>query len=104
MEPINAAARMNPDGTLEIWGGHQLPVLYQAVAAKVAGITPDKIILRVMKTGGGFGRRASPDADIIVEDGRNCKSVSLEGACQGFSGPARTICAVGDTGQHSFTN
>jgi len=67
MEPINAAARMNPDGTLEVWGGHQMPDLYQAVAAKVAGITPDKVVLRVMKTGGGFGRRASPDADIVVE-------------------------------------
>jgi isoquinoline 1-oxidoreductase beta subunit len=67
MEPINAAARMNPDGTLEVWGGHQMPDLYQAVAAEVASITPDKVILRVMKTGGGFGRRASPDADIIVE-------------------------------------
>jgi isoquinoline 1-oxidoreductase beta subunit len=67
MEPINAAARMNPDGTLEVWGGHQMPDLYQAVAAKVAGIAPDKVVLRVMKTGGGFGRRASPDADIIVE-------------------------------------
>jgi isoquinoline 1-oxidoreductase beta subunit len=44
-----------------------MPDLYQAVAAEVAGITPDKVILRVMKTGGGFGRRASPDADIIVE-------------------------------------
>ncbi len=44
-----------------------MPDLYQAVAAEVASITPDKVILRVMKTGGGFGRRASPDADIIVE-------------------------------------
>jgi isoquinoline 1-oxidoreductase subunit beta len=67
MEPVNAAARMNPDGTLEVWGGHQMPDLYQAVAAKVANVAPDKVILRVMKTGGGFGRRASPDADIIVE-------------------------------------
>ena len=67
MEPINAAARMNPDGTLEVWGGHQMPDLYQTVAAEVAGIARDKVILRVMKTGGGFGRRASPDADIIVE-------------------------------------
>ena len=67
LEPINAAARMNADGTLEVWGGHQMPDVYQAVAAKVAGITPDKVILRVMKTGGGFGRRASVDSDIIVE-------------------------------------
>src|SRR5262249_59990347 len=41
--------------------------LYQAVAAKVADIPKETVILRVMKTGGGFGRRASPDADIIVE-------------------------------------
>ena len=67
LEPINAAVRMNADGTLEVWGGHQMPDVYQAVAAKVAGITPDKVILRVMKTGGGFGRRASLDSDIIVE-------------------------------------
>jgi isoquinoline 1-oxidoreductase subunit beta len=67
LEPINAAARMNADGTLEVWGGHQMPDAYQAVAAKVAGVTPDKVILRVMKTGGGFGRRASVDSDIIVE-------------------------------------
>jgi isoquinoline 1-oxidoreductase beta subunit len=67
LEPINAATRMNPDGTLEVWGGHQMPDLYQAVAAKAAGITPDKVILRVMKTGGGFGRRASVDSDVIVE-------------------------------------
>ena len=67
LEPINAAVRMNADGTLEVWGGHQMPDVYQAVAAKVAGIAPDKVILRVMKTGGGFGRRASVDSDIIVE-------------------------------------
>jgi isoquinoline 1-oxidoreductase subunit beta len=76
MEPINAAARMNPDGTLEVWGGHQMPDLYQTVAAEVAGITRDKVILRVMKTGGGFGRRASPDADIIVEAVATAKALS----------------------------
>ncbi len=75
LEPINAAARMNPDGTLEVWGGHQMPDLYQAVAAKVAGITPDKVILRIMKTGGGFGRRASVDSDIIVEAVATAKAI-----------------------------
>src|SRR6185295_13561270 len=37
LEPINAAARMNADGTLEVWGGHQMPDLYQTVAAQIAG-------------------------------------------------------------------
>jgi isoquinoline 1-oxidoreductase beta subunit len=67
LEPLNAVARLNADGTLEVWGGHQMPDLYQAVAAQIAGITPDKVTLHVLKTGGGFGRRATPDSDIIVE-------------------------------------
>ncbi|HRY04650.1 MAG TPA: xanthine dehydrogenase family protein molybdopterin-binding subunit [Beijerinckiaceae bacterium] len=67
LEPINAVARMNADGTLEIWGGHQMPGIHQFVASKVAGIAPEKVALHVKKTGGGFGRRASTDADIIVE-------------------------------------
>ncbi len=67
LEPLNAVAWMNPQGVLEVWGGHQAPDLYQAAAAQVAGITPDKVKLHVMKTGGSFGRRATPDADVIVE-------------------------------------
>jgi len=67
MEPLNAVARGNPDGTVEVWAGHQLPGLYRFVASKVAGTTPDKVGLHVMKTGGGFGRRAVDDADVIVE-------------------------------------
>jgi isoquinoline 1-oxidoreductase beta subunit len=67
LEPLNAVARMNQDGTLEVWGGHQMPDLYQAVAAEIAGIAPDQVTLHVMKTGGGFGRRACPDSDVIAE-------------------------------------
>ncbi|MGO9008330.1 MAG: molybdopterin cofactor-binding domain-containing protein [Beijerinckiaceae bacterium] len=67
LEPLNAVARMNDDGTLEVWGGHQSPDLYRGAAAQVAQIAPDKVVLHVMKTGGSFGRRAVPDADIIVE-------------------------------------
>jgi isoquinoline 1-oxidoreductase beta subunit len=59
LEPLNAVARLNADGTLEVWGGHQMPDLYQAMAAQTAGITPDKVTLHVLKTGGSFGRRAT---------------------------------------------
>jgi isoquinoline 1-oxidoreductase beta subunit len=67
LEPLNAVARKNDDGTLEVWGGHQIPDLYQATAAQIAGVTPDKVSLHVLKTGGSFGRRATPDSDVIVE-------------------------------------
>ena len=67
MEPLNAVARKNDDGIVEVWGGHQLPDLYQYVASQIAGVTPDKVVLHTMKTGGGFGRRATPDADVVSE-------------------------------------
>src|SRR5829696_335678 len=67
MEPMNAVARRAEDVTIEVWGGHQMTDLYQAAAAQAAETTPDKVRLHVMKTGGGFGRRAVPDADVIVE-------------------------------------
>ena len=67
LEPLNAAARMTPEGVLEVWGGHQMPDAYQMAAAQVAGVTPDRVRLHVMPTGGGFGRRAVLDADVIVE-------------------------------------
>ncbi len=67
LEPLNAIARRNADGTLEVWGGHQIPDVYQGVAARIAGIEPANVKMHVMPTGGGFGRRAVPDADIIVE-------------------------------------
>ena len=67
MEPLNAAARINADGTVDLWGGLQNPDLYQFQASQVAGVTPDKVRLHVLKTGGGFGRRGVPDGDIIIE-------------------------------------
>jgi isoquinoline 1-oxidoreductase beta subunit len=66
MEPLDAVARMEGD-TLEIWAGHQTPDLYQAVAAEIMGIEPALVKLHVMTPGGFFGRRAVPDADVIVE-------------------------------------
>jgi isoquinoline 1-oxidoreductase beta subunit len=67
LEPLNAVARRNADGTLEVWGGHQMPDVYQGAAARIAGIEPSKVTMHVMPTGGGFGRRAVVDADIVVE-------------------------------------
>ncbi len=67
IEPLNAVARVNDDGTIDVWGGHQMPDIYQAAAALVGGTTPDKVKLHVMKTGGSFGRRAVSDADLVVE-------------------------------------
>ncbi|WP_448203784.1 molybdopterin cofactor-binding domain-containing protein [Azospirillum sp. sgz302134] len=66
LEPLDAVARRQGD-LLEVWGGHQIPDLYQAMAAQAAGLAPEQVKLHVMPTGGSFGRRATPDSDIILE-------------------------------------
>ena len=75
LEPMDAVAQLS-NGTLEVWGGHQLPDLYQAVAAQIAGVTPDKARMHVMITGGGFGRRAVADADVIAEAVETAKALN----------------------------
>ncbi|MDU6749799.1 MAG: molybdopterin cofactor-binding domain-containing protein, partial [Bradyrhizobium sp.] len=44
------------DGTLDLWLPNQAPEMFQAAAAKVAGITPDKVKLHSPPLGGFFGR------------------------------------------------
>ena len=77
MEPLNAVVRMNANGTLEVWAGHQYPDTYQALCAKMAGIAPDKVVLRTMQTGGSFGRRAVFDADVIAEALATAKALNF---------------------------
>jgi isoquinoline 1-oxidoreductase beta subunit len=50
LEPMNAVTRMDEGGVVEVWGGHQMPDIYQMAAAQVAGVSPDKVRLHVMKT------------------------------------------------------
>jgi isoquinoline 1-oxidoreductase beta subunit len=56
LEPPSAVARWNDDGTLELWIPNQAPEMFQADAAKVAGITPEKVIIHSPMLGGFFGR------------------------------------------------
>jgi len=66
MEPLNAAAQFK-DGRLQLWGGLQIPDLYQQTAAQIMGIPPEKVQLHPMMVGGFFGRRATPNSDVISE-------------------------------------
>jgi len=76
LEPLNAVVRRDGD-IIEIWGGHQIPDLYQTIAARIAGTAPDKVRLHVMKTGGGFGRRAVADGDVVAEAVEIAKAIDF---------------------------
>jgi isoquinoline 1-oxidoreductase beta subunit len=57
MEPQNATARFNPDGTLDVWVGNQGPDFFAAGAAEAGGVALDKVTIHTPYLGGGFGRR-----------------------------------------------
>ena len=61
MEPLNALVHVTPDAC-EIWVGTQVPTRAVALAAKVTGLDPTKIILHNQYLGGGFGRRLEADS------------------------------------------
>ncbi|SFJ90016.1 isoquinoline 1-oxidoreductase, beta subunit [Bosea sp. OK403] len=56
LEPPSALAHWSQDGTLELWLPNQAPEMFQADAAKVAGIAPEKVIIHSPPLGGFFGR------------------------------------------------
>jgi isoquinoline 1-oxidoreductase beta subunit len=60
MEPLNAVADVR-DGACEIWAGTQSPNRVQTNAAALLGIAPDRVVVHVMRLGGGFGRRIADD-------------------------------------------
>ncbi len=66
MEPLNCTVKIG-DGECDIWCGTQFPTLDQNSAAKILGLPPEKIRIHTPFLGGGFGRRATPTADVVSE-------------------------------------
>jgi isoquinoline 1-oxidoreductase beta subunit len=66
MEPLNCVVDLRADG-MEIWAGTQFQTVDHAAAAAAAGLDPARVQLHTTFLGGGFGRRACPHSDYIVE-------------------------------------
>jgi isoquinoline 1-oxidoreductase subunit beta len=66
MEPLNCVVDLHSD-RCELWTGTQFQTVDRARAAEVAGLPPEKVQIHTMLLGGGFGRRANPASDFIVE-------------------------------------
>jgi len=66
MEPLNCVVDLRSD-SCEIWTGTQFETADRANAAKTAGLPPEKVKLNTTLLGGGFGRRANPASDFVVE-------------------------------------
>jgi isoquinoline 1-oxidoreductase subunit beta len=66
MEPLNCVVDLRAD-SCEVWTGSQFQTVDRANAARIAGLPTEKVQLHTTFLGGGFGRRANPQSDFVVE-------------------------------------
>src|SRR5882672_5918602 len=66
MEPLNCVVDLRSD-SCELWTGTQFQTVDRMQAAKTAGLPPEKVKINTTLLGGGFGRRANPASDFIIE-------------------------------------
>jgi len=66
MEPLNCVVDLRPD-SCEIWTGTQFETVDRANAAHAAALPADRVLIHTTLLGGGFGRRANPNSDFVVE-------------------------------------
>jgi len=66
MEPLNVVVDLKPDHCT-IWTGTQAQTMDRAMAAQTALLNPDQVEIHTTFLGGGFGRRANPRSDFVIE-------------------------------------
>jgi isoquinoline 1-oxidoreductase subunit beta len=74
MEPLNCVVNLQPENC-EIWTGTQFQSEDQKRAAQVTGLKPEQVSIHTTLLGGGFGRRANPASDFVVEAVEVAKAV-----------------------------
>ncbi|MDO8251023.1 MAG: xanthine dehydrogenase family protein molybdopterin-binding subunit [Rhodoferax sp.] len=70
MEPLNCTVQLTGQGAdakANLWLGTQMPGFDAMAASKVLEVAPNNVKVNVQMAGGGFGRRAVPTADYVVE-------------------------------------
>lgn len=76
MEPLNCVIEYKPGESATIHSGSQMPTGDQAAACAVLGLTPAQVTIVTMLAGGSFGRRATPDADLVSEAAQIAKALN----------------------------
>lgn len=66
MEPLNCVVDLQAE-RCTVWAGTQFQTIDQGAIAATAGLKPEQVTLHTMTAGGGFGRRAVPTSDYLVE-------------------------------------
>ncbi len=91
MEPLNCVVDLHDD-KLTVWCGSQFQTVDQVLAAAAAGLKQEQVSLVTTFAGGGFGRRANPVADYVVEAVRVARAMKQAGV----DAPVKVIWARED--------
>ncbi|MES2148362.1 MAG: xanthine dehydrogenase family protein molybdopterin-binding subunit [Pseudomonadota bacterium] len=86
MEPLNCVIDLKAD-SCEVWAGSQFQTFDQGAIAATAGLKGEQVTLHTMMAGGGFGRRAVPTSDYLVE----ATNVAKAWKASGKSGPLKVM-------------
>jgi isoquinoline 1-oxidoreductase beta subunit len=86
MEPLNCVVDLYAD-RCTVWAGTQFQTADQAAVAKATGLKLEQVTVNTMMAGGGFGRRAVPTSDYIVE----ATNVAKAWRSAGHIGPVKVM-------------
>ena len=78
MEPLNCVIEFNGEAC-RVWAGSQFQTIDQGAVATTLGLKPDAVHLQTLMAGGGFGRRAVPTSDYLVEAAQIAKAWKASG-------------------------
>ncbi|GAB4391191.1 MAG: xanthine dehydrogenase family protein molybdopterin-binding subunit [Kiloniellaceae bacterium] len=74
MEPLDCVVQLG-DGVCDVWAGSQIPTVDQGAAAAILGLEPAQVRIHTQLAGGSFGRRATPQADMVSEAASVAKAI-----------------------------
>ena len=74
MEPMNCVVKLDAQ-SCEIWNGEQFQTVDRMQVAQQVGLKPEQVTLNQLYAGGGFGRRANPKSDFLVEAAAIAKAI-----------------------------
>jgi isoquinoline 1-oxidoreductase subunit beta len=78
MEPLACTIDLKAD-SCNVYTASQMPGVDTGTLAKVAGLKPEQININVQMAGGGFGRRAVPSSEYLVESLNVAKALAAAG-------------------------
>jgi len=76
MEPLNCVVEYKPGESAVIHSGSQMPTADKGAAVAVLGLAPEQVSIVTMLAGGSFGRRATQDADLMMEATQIAKAIN----------------------------